>query len=355
VQRARGRLGAALRTHQDGLRFATEGGRLTGYQAGEPHVGIAEVLYERDELDLALEHVIQGIELCRQVLVLRKWDRGLCMLGWIRQAMGDPDAALEAMDEACRLYPTTEVASLFNPAPAERTRLLLAQGRVDEAARWTEERGLSEEDEVSYPRERDHLVLARVLLARSAPARALGLLERLDALAESQGRTGDLIGIRALRALALQASGEHQDALALLAEALALARPEGYVRVFADEGPPMAALLRSLIGARRQGRHAAGADAATEHLHQVVRAFAPTRAQADNTITVAAGLIEPLTDRELEVLRLLAAGRRNREIAQELVVTLETVKKHTSHIFDKLGAANRTQAVTHARRLGLIA
>jgi tetratricopeptide (TPR) repeat protein len=97
-------------------------------------VGIAEVLYEGDELDLALEHVTHGIELCRQVLVLRKWDRGLCTLGWIRQAMGEAGAALEAMDEACRLYPTTEVASLFNPAPAERARLLLAQGRVDEAA-----------------------------------------------------------------------------------------------------------------------------------------------------------------------------------------------------------------------------
>jgi len=269
--------------------------------------------------------------------------------------MGEPAVALAAMNEACRLYPMMEVASLFNPAPAERARLLLAQGRVDEAARWTQERGLSDDDEVSYPRERDHLVLARVLLAQSQPDQALRLLERLDALAEFQGRAGSLIEIRALRALALQAAGEHQDALALLAEALALAGPEGYVRVFADEGPPMAALLRSLIGVRRRGRRAAGADAATEHLHRVVQAFAPTRAQADNTITVAAGLIEPLTARELEVLRLLAAGRRNQEIAAELVVTVETVKKHVTHIFDKLGAANRTQAVTHARRLGLIA
>jgi len=244
VQRARGRLGAALRTYQDGLRFATEGGRRPGYPAGEPHVGIAEVLYERDELDLALEHVTQGIELCRQVLVLRKWDRGLCTLGWIRQAMGEPDAALDAMDEACRLYPTVEVASLFNPAQTERAGLLLALGRVKEAARWMEERGLTAEDDVSYPRERDHLVLARVLLAQSQPGRALGLLERLDALAESQGRTGSLIEIRALRSLALQAAGDHPGALALLAEALALARPEGYVRVFADEGrrwPPCCA------------------------------------------------------------------------------------------------------------------
>jgi LuxR family transcriptional regulator, maltose regulon positive regulatory protein len=353
VQRARGRLGAALRTCQDGLRFAIEGDRRTGYQAGEPHVGIAEVLYERDEVDLALEHVTQGIELCRQVLVLRKWDRGLCTLGWIRQAKGEADAALEAMEEACRLYPTVEVASLFNPAPAERARLLLVQGRIEEAARWTEERGLSDDDEVSYPRERDYLVLARVLLARAEPARALGLLERLDALAESQGRAGSLIEIRALRALALQATGDHQGALTAVAEALSLAQPERYVRVFADEGPPMAALLKSLIGTRRRGRATAASGAAQEHLNRVVQAFAPAGLRG-TTAAAGSGLIEPLTARELEVLSLIAAGRRNREIANELVVTLETVKKHTSHIFDKLGAASRTQAVTRARELGLV-
>jgi LuxR family transcriptional regulator, maltose regulon positive regulatory protein len=208
---------------------------------------------------------------------------------------------------------------------------------------------------VSYLREGDHLVLARVLLAQAEREQALGLLERLDALAASQGRTGSLIGIRALRSLALQAAGDHQGALILLAGTLELAVPEGYVRVFVDEGPPMAALLRSLLGTRRRGRAAAGAGAGTEHLHRVIQAFGPATAPADSTARAVLGLVEPLTDRELEVLRLLAAGRRNRDIAAELVVTLETVKKHTSHIFDKLGAANRTEAVAHARRLGLIA
>ena len=354
VQRARGKLSAALRTYQDGLRFVTETGRLATYHAGEPHVGIAQVLYERDQLDEALRHVSQGIELCRQVMVLRERDRGLATLGWIRHAMGEADAALEAMDEACRIYPTVEATSLFNPAPAERARLLLAQGRVDEAARWTEERGLSDDDEVFYPRERDHLVLARVLLARAEPARALGLLERLDALAEFQGRAGSVLEIRALRALALQAVGDHQGALTAVAEALSLAQPERYVRVFADEGPPMAALLKSLMGARRGGRAVAAAGAAQEHLNRVVQAFAPAGPRG-TTAAAGSGLIESLTARELEVLSLIAAGRRNREIANELVVTVETVKKHTSHIFDKLGAANRTQAVAHARRLGLIA
>jgi LuxR family transcriptional regulator, maltose regulon positive regulatory protein len=208
---------------------------------------------------------------------------------------------------------------------------------------------------VSYLREGDHLVLARVLLAQAEREQALGLLERLDALAASQGRTGSLIGIRALRSLALQAAGDHQGALILLAGTLELAVPEGYVRVFVDEGPPMAALLRSLLGTRRRARAAAGAGAGTEHLHRVIQAFGPATAPADSTARAVLGLVEPLTDRELEVLGLLAAGRRNRDIAAELVVTLETVKKHTSHIFDKLGAANRTEAVAHARRLGLIA
>ena len=356
VQRARGKLGAALRTYREGLRFAMEGGRLSSYHAGEPHVGMAQVLYERNRLDEALKHVTEGIELCRQVMVLRERDRGLVTLAWIHQAMGDADGALEAMNEACRMYPTTGAASLFNPAPSERARLLLVQGRAGEAESWIEERALTETDELSYPRERDHLVLARVLLARSEAARALGLLDRLDALAESQGRRESQIQIRALRSLALQAAGDHRDALALLADALSLARPEGYIRVFADEGPPMAALLQSLIRVRRPSRGAAISRAEREHVNQVVRAFGlpSVHPEMPGAAPVAMGPIEPLTRRELEVLGFMAAGRRNRQIADELVVTLDTVKRHVSHIFDKLGAANRTEAVARARELRLI-
>jgi LuxR family transcriptional regulator, maltose regulon positive regulatory protein len=355
VQQAQGKLGAALRTYREGLRLATEGDRFSVYHAGEAHVGIAQVLYQRNQLEEVLQHATRGVECCRQVIELTELDIALVTLGWVRQAMGDPDGALEAMEEACRTYPRADVVALAYPAWSERARLLLALGRVEEAARWTREQGLTEHDEVSYLREGDHLVLARVLLAQGQPDRALGLLERLDALAASQGRTGSLLQIRALRSLALQAAGDRQGALTLLAETLELAAPEGHVRVFADEGPPMAALLRSLIGARQRGRLAGDDGAGIEHLHRVAAAFRPARQPEDPAAPVVAGLIEPLTDRELEVLRLLAAGRRNRDIAAELVVSLETVKKHTSHIFAKLGAANRTQAVAHARRLGLIA
>jgi LuxR family transcriptional regulator, maltose regulon positive regulatory protein len=353
VQRARGELRAALRTYREALRFATEGGRLLVYHAAEAHLGLAEVLYERDQLDEALKHATKSVELGRQVIGFQLPVLSLVTLGWIRQAMGDRDGALEAMNEACQMHQGTEVVTLHHPAPAERARLLLAQGRAGEAERWTQERGLTGEDEISYAGERDYLVLAGVLLARPDPDRALRLLKRLDALAESQDRKESLIQIRAVRSLALQSAEDHRGAVAMLADALSLARPEGYIRVFADEGPPMAALLRSLVGARRRGSGASVAGATREHLIRVVQAFG-SAGQSEKAASASTALIEPLTSRELEILRFIAAGRRNREIAQELVVTLDTVKKHVSSILGKLGASSRTQAVGRARELGLI-
>lgn len=354
VQRSRGELGAALRTYQAGLRFATVGGRRSSFNAAEAHIGIAQVRYERNELDAALGHVTEGIELSRKVVEYRLPAVGLTTLAWIRRAAGDPDGAMEAMDEAWRMEPSTGIAGMVNPVPAERARFLLAQKETTEAELWVEEQGLRDDDEVSYPWERRYLVLVRVLLARGDPDHALRLLERLDTLAESQGRNESLIQIRALRAVALQSAGDHQGALTVLAEALSLARPEGYVRVFADEGPAMAALLRSLLGARQRGRVKQVSGAARDHVNRVIRAFAARVELEAGSAAATGGLIEPLTDRELEVLRLVAAGKRNREIAQELVVTVETVKKHVSNIFGKLGATSRTNAVTQARELGLI-
>ena len=354
IQQARGELAAALGTYRAGLRFATQGGHLSPFHAAEAHLGIAQVLYERDQLDDALRHVTESIELGRQLVWFFEPGRRLVTLAWIRHANGDLDGALDAMNEAYRMHPSPQVNSRWNPAPLEQARLVLVQGQTAEAERWIEERGLAAEDEVSYMQEPNHLLLARVLVARSDPAPALRLLERLDALAESQDRTESLIQIRALRSLALQAAGDQQGALTVLADALALARPQGYVRVFADEGPPMAALLQRLIRARQPGGAALGSGAARDHLNRVVRAFRAPAGRPEWAEPAASGLVEPLTKRELEVLGLIAAGKPNQEIADELVVTLATVKKHTSHIFDKFGAASRTQAVARARELGLL-
>jgi LuxR family transcriptional regulator, maltose regulon positive regulatory protein len=349
VQQDRGKLHAALRTYREGLRFATESGRFLPFHAGEAHIGIAQVLLARNELDTALRHVTKGIELTRQVVEFQLPAFGLVTLAQMRLAMADGSGAIEAIEEACRLLPGWEVTTMFSPAQTERAGLLLALGRVQEAADWAQERGLTDADKLSYPREREYVVLARLLMAQSEPSRALRLLERLDALAEGQGRTGNLLEIRALRSLALHAVGDHNGAVSLVAETLALAQPEGYIRVFADEGPPMAALLRSLSSKRRVAVRSA---AVSEHLHQILAAFRRPKEQTGST--TLAGTSEPLTERELEVLRLLAAGHRNRDIARQLVVTLDTVKKHTSHIFDKLGAANRTEAVDRARRFGIL-
>jgi LuxR family maltose regulon positive regulatory protein len=356
LQQERGRLTAALRTHREGLRLATQGARTSTYHAGLAHLGIAQVLYERNELDDARQHVGASFELGRQERWFREHER--VASAWIHQALGEADSALEAMNEACRLQASPQANSHWYPARSERARLFLAQGQTPEAERWAEERALTENDEVSYVRERDHLVLARVLLARSDPGRALRLLDRLDALAESQGRQGSLIQIRAVRSLALQSAGDHQAALALLADALARGAPEGYLRVFLDEGPPMAALLHDLLAGRRQEQVAPADAVPRDHLAHLVDAFEqaglPIRPPVGRGGVVVAGLVEPLSARELEVLGLLAAGAPNRAIAEQLVVTPATVKKHLSRLFDKLGVANRTQAVARARALGLL-
>jgi ATP/maltotriose-dependent transcriptional regulator MalT len=197
-----------------------------------------------------------------------------------------------------------------------------------------------------------------VLLAKQAPQRALELLARLHAAAAAQGRTGSVIQVRALQALARSGGGDQAGALEALAEALALGAPEGWLRVFVDEGPPMASLVRKLLVGRRQQRLAAADAIPREYLARLADAFQqaglPIRPPANRGGVVVVGLIEPLTARELEVLRLLAAGAPNRSIANQLVVTPETVKKHLSHVFDKLEVANRTQAVARARELGLL-
>jgi LuxR family maltose regulon positive regulatory protein len=356
VQRARGHLGAALRTYERALGIASQAGRPLP-PAGIAHVDIAEVRYERGELDAALDHATRGVALSRQLGWARQLAAGLAILAWIRQAQGDRAGALEAIAEAERVQPSPAVVGVFNPVPAVRARLALADGQVGEAARWVQEWGLDADDEPSYPREREYLVLVRVLLAQQAPERALGLLARLHALAAAQGRTGSVIEVRTLQALALHASGDQAAALAALAEALALGAPEGWLRVFLDEGPPMAALLRQLLAGRRQGQVALAEAAPREYLARLAEAFGqaglPVRPPVGRGVVVA-GLVEPLTARELEVLQLLAAGVPNRAIAEQLVVTPETVKKHLSHLFAKLGVANRTQAVARARQLGLL-
>ena len=354
VQRAQGNLDAALATYRQALDIAGEVSSQPPH-LGIAHVGLAEVLYERDELAAALDHATRGVTLCRQLAFTPPLAAGLAILARIRHAHGDAAAAIAAIGEAGLVELSPQVVALFNPVPSQRARLLLAQGDVTAASQWAKAAGLSPEDEPDYPQEPAYLLLARLLLAQDRPGPALTLLQRLLATASSQGRIGDVIEIQALRALALAARGDHAGALSALAEAVTLACPQGYVRVFADEGAPMRALLTRLSAAQKDQR-APARDLDPDYLAGLLRACGQAGAAPPSRRAAAAipGMAEPLTDREAEVLRLLAAGRSNQRIAHELVVALDTVKKHVTHVLGKLGAANRTEAVARARQLGLI-
>ena len=353
VQRAQGNLDAALATYRQALDTFGESSQTA--LTGPAHVGLAQVLYERNELTAALDHATRGVTLCRQLAFTSALATGLAVVARIRHAHGDAAGALEAMGEAGQAGLSPQVITLFNPVPSQRARLLLAQGDVHAAARWTTAAGLGPDDGPDYPREPAYLVLARVLLAQHDPGPACTLLQRLLDAAASQDRAGSVIEIQALRALALAARGDHAGALGALTEALTLARRHGYIRVFADEGAPMRALLTQLAAARPGQQHAARR-IDPRYLAALLRACGPAGAVPPRIRAAAAppGLIEPLTGRELEVLRLLAAGKSNQRIAHDLVVALDTVKKHVTHVLGKLGAANRTEAVARARDLGLI-
>jgi LuxR family maltose regulon positive regulatory protein len=352
VQQAQGQLGAALRTYRRGLEMAS----VHLPSAGMAHVGLAEVLYERDDLDTALEHASVGVALCRELAYAPPLVTGLLILARIQQARGDPAAALDSVSMAESVQP--QVINLRNPVAAATARLMLANGRVRDATHWVDAHGLVAEDEPTYQHEREYLVLARVLLATGDYGRAAALLQRWHVLAATQQRTGSAIELLALQALAHAGAGDHPQALADLAEALVLGAPEGFVRTFADEGTTMAPLLSELLVGRRLDHFVGTSVVPRGYLARLAAAFdrigAPVLPAPRRGAVAAPGLVEALSAREREVLALLAEGRSNLAIADELVITLDTVKRHVSHVLAKLAVDNRTQAVARARQLGLL-
>jgi ATP/maltotriose-dependent transcriptional regulator MalT len=193
----------------------------------------------------------------------------------------------------------------------------------------------------------DKLTSARLLLAQGRPDEALGLLEELREAAEEAGRTDDLIEILALQALALWAKNNKERAVGTLTQALALAEPEGYVRTFVDEGAAMGDLLSATVGARQRS---GASRVSTEYLAKLLAALPDEKA----TAKADERLPEPLSGRELEVLALMAAGESNGEIAARLFISTTTVKTHINNLYRKLGTSSRTRAVARARELGLI-
>jgi LuxR family maltose regulon positive regulatory protein len=358
VQQARGNLGGAGQTYRRARDLTLKSEQPAPLPGAIVHLGLAEVAYQRGELGDALDNITRGVALCHQTANATLIASGLTTLAWVRQSQGDPLGAREAMSQAVEIGLGSEVVDLINPVPARRARLLLVQGDVEAAAAWTGERGLSADDDPAYAWEPAYLTLARVLRAQGRAEEALGMLERLHAKAKEEDRKGSVIEIQALRALASADRGDEAGAVSFLTDALVLAHPEGYVRIFADEGPEMGVLLGRLLAHQRSAK--AGGDVPAEYVDQVMAAIQPDAERRPGATparpgsVIVPGLVEALSERELEVLQLLAAGKANSQIAEELYVTLHTVKKHITHILGKLGAANRTEAAARARELGLV-
>jgi LuxR family maltose regulon positive regulatory protein len=227
---------------------------------------------------------------------------------------------------------------------AMRAKLWVAQGKLEDARRWAETRELSAEGRFNLRNEVEYLALVRIFLAEGRVDDATRLLSRLQSAMESAGRQGNLIGVLVLQAVARQMHGDTQSALAVLERAVSLARPEGYMRVFLDEGRPIETLLRIAI-TQWQDRYLLA------YARNLLAGF------TDEGVSPAAGQAPHagiLSERELEVLRLMAAGCSDREIANELVIAIGTAKRHAANIFDKLDVRNRTEAVTKARQSGLL-
>jgi ATP/maltotriose-dependent transcriptional regulator MalT len=327
---------------------------------GFPAVLQAEVLHEWNELDAARSLATEGISLYEQtnsLLSLVFLYFGYTVLVRLFLSCGDLEAAHSALQQLERLGASMNqpwcihMHSLFTTI--DQVRLWLACGELDRATRWTKELDVIEQHITPFARERQEVARARILLARDQPTAALQRLEPVLERATAGQRWGHVLEVRLLQALAHQMLHEEPQALAALSEAVRLGEPEGYLRSFVEEGGAMAILLSKL----REEKHQVGP---TPYLDRVLMAF-PKQNQAlakqPKRMTKEAlsqSLLEPLSERELQVLQLLAQGLSNQQIAQELVIAVDTVKRHMSHIFTKLGAQNRVQAAKQAQVLGLL-
>ena len=348
IRIAQGRLRQAMRTLEEGVRLASEhGGGVQG--TADLYVSMSELCREHNDLDAAERHLRRSEELGERTGFPPNGSRRRIATAKIREARGDPDGALDLLREAERMggggfFPDVR------PAAALQARVWLSQGRAEEALEWARAQRVNVDDDLTYLREFEHITLARTLLVRWRIERtdrfmteATELLNRLLREAEEGGRRGSAIEIAILQALAHQSRGDVPAALAPLERALRLAEPEGYARVFADEGKPMAALLEA----------AAMRGIVPNYARRLLAAF-----REGELTTEPASTAEPpreaLSERERGVLRLLGTDLSGPDIARELSVSLNTLRTHTKHIYDKLQVNSRRAAVRRAKELGLV-
>lgn len=351
IRARQGRLNDAAETSRKAIRLGTDWG------GGEPlpatsyaHICLAQVLYEWSEIEEAVRYVDRAIELSRQGAQMTIAVMAVPGLAPLTELIGQTTALSDALDELEGLASASHSTVMSRIIAAWRARLSLARGNITKAMEWAAARETlqaSPGEALDFPLEFEYLTLARLNILRGQLNGVPATLERLRKKAEDEGRTGSVIEILVLLAIALRAQGRTDEAMTALQRALSLAEPEGYVRTFVDAGEPMGELLRSALARQIMPDYVSG----------LLAAFR-TATGKDGTVALPSPrlkpTLEPITGRELEVLRLLAAGASNKQIAQELVLVTGTVKGHLLNIYRKLDVHNRTQAVVRARELNLL-
>ena len=352
IQTTLGQLHQAFDTYQQSLKLASEQGKSMLWGAADLYTGLSEIYREWDDREAAAEQLAKSKALGEQS-ALPRWRFRWCLAqARLKKSQGDLDGALDLLDEAGRRYVRGPVPDV-RPIGALKARVWVAQGRLAEAQGWVRELGLCPDDDLNYLREFEHITLARVLIAqykRGGSERplleAMALLERLLEAAEEGGRVGSAIEILALLALAYEAKGNDPAAIERLERALSLAEPQGYVRIFVDEGNRMAQLLSEATARGAMPDYA-------NKLLAVIKGDERKRSEKSYASSLQP-LAEPLSQREFEVLRLIARGLSNREIGEQLVLALPTIKGHNRNIYSKLQVRSRTEAIARARELGMI-
>ena len=304
------------------------------------YIVLATMCYEANDLAQANQHVRQGSELCRQLMMPPITLRGKILLSRLLLAAGNPRMATATIEDARQTAGQMGLPRYTRLVETAAADIHLLQGHIALAAQWAETAHLSVADAASAADEAQYLVYARLLIAQGRLDEAVLLLSDLARSVQERERYGSLINIHILQARVEQALGHEPEALDDLRRALNLAAPRGYDRVFLDAGSSIAQLLPLLR------------PVAPEMVDRLLKSLAASSRQWAER---AASLLDPLSARELEVLRLVAAGLSNREAAQALFVTEETIKKHLSHVYDKLAVKNRTQAIARAKQNGWLA
>jgi LuxR family maltose regulon positive regulatory protein len=354
IRMAQGHLREATHVLEQTLQFVLDQGEPTPPDAADLYRGLGEQFRERGDLESAARYLSRSRELGGKTGQLG-WPYRLCIAeALMKQVHGDGDGALVLLYEAERHYIRTPLP-VVRPVPAMKARIWVLQGRKAEALGWARELGLSVDDDLSYLREFEHITLARILQARykndpdGSIRKTMTLLERLLKAAEEGGRRGSVIEILVLLSLAHEAKGDVPLALASLERALTLAEPEGYVRIFVDEGAPMAELLTKMNASDTP--RAPGMDTWIDTL----LAALGKRTPAGTSKASSPGPLAPLlSEREGDVMRLLGTDLKGPEIARELFISLNTLRTHTKNIFGKLGVNDRRAAVRRAGELGLL-